>query len=66
MRLGNFLKNRRKDLGLTQVDLGKKLGYSNGQFISNWERGLSGPPEKKINKLCRVLGVNKKWLEEIL
>lgn len=43
------LKILRKTLGLSQHDLGRMLGYSNGQFISNVERGLAGFPIKKLS-----------------
>lgn len=48
--------------GLSQNELSKLLGYKNGQFISNVERGLCGVPYKNLNKLCEVLSIDKSEL----
>lgn len=34
---GELVRNRRKELGLTQKELGEKLSLS-GQAVSGWER----------------------------
>lgn len=43
----------------SQTDLSNILGYKNGQFISNVERGLCGVPYKKLSKLCKTLSITK-------
>lgn len=48
------LKLLRRKLGLTQVQLGAKVGVS-GATVSNWEKGASDIPEKHVHKL-RALG----------
>ena len=45
-------KYRLENTHYSQQDLARLLGYKNGQFISNVERGLCGIPAKKIPKLC--------------
>ena len=40
---GDFLKNKRVEMGLSQVALGKMLGVTQNT-ISFWERGLFSPP----------------------
>lgn len=35
-----LLKEKRLASGLSQLEIAKTLGYSSGQFVSNWERGL--------------------------
>lgn len=37
--LGQKLRSRRTDLGLTQADLAERLGVSRGQTIAAWEKG---------------------------
>lgn len=49
--------------GLSQNDLSKLLGYKNGQFISNVERGLCGVPFKNLNKLCEILLIEQPELK---
>lgn len=49
--------------GLSQNDLSKLLGYKNGQFISNVERGLCGVPYKNLNKLCEILSIEQAELK---
>jgi transcriptional regulator with XRE-family HTH domain len=51
---GKFLKEKREQQGLTQGDVQKRLGFGNPQFISNWERGLSGVPPKHIQKVSDI------------
>lgn len=41
----------------SQSDLSLLLGYKNGQFISNVERGLCSVPLKMMKKISEVLGV---------
>jgi len=53
------LKQRREDNGLTQDQLSKLLGYKNGQYLSNIERGLCGIPQKNIKHFADILRVNK-------
>jgi transcriptional regulator with XRE-family HTH domain len=46
--LNDYLKQKRLDSGLSQLDVAKVLGYSSPQFVSNWERGLVSPPLETI------------------
>lgn len=41
--------------GMSQSDLARALGFKNGQFISNVERGLCSMPPCKINELSRLI-----------
>lgn len=41
----------------SQSELSNALGYRNGQFISNVERGLCSIPLKGIHKVSEVLNV---------
>lgn len=52
------VRRGREDLtSLSQGEVSKKLGYKNGQFISNIERGLASVPPKIINKLAKTIKV---------
>ena len=61
--LGNYLKNKRNETGLTQSEVATKLGYSSPQFISNFERGLCSPP---LNNLKTLVKLYKIPVEEIM
>lgn len=76
--LGESLMQARVRNGLTQREVSQELGYSSAQFISNFERGISAPPLKKIQILARryklpigqvarllMAGLEKKILEAL-
>lgn len=56
-KFGEFIYKRRKSLGLTQEDLGHKLGVTN-KAVSKWETGETMPDLIMIESLARVLGVS--------
>lgn len=58
-RLGEFFKQKRVDVGLTQAEVAKVLGLSTGQFVSNWERGVSAPPMDYLPRLMKLYKMNK-------
>lgn len=63
--LGQFLRQKRLEKGLSQVSVAKKLGYSS-QFIANWERGVSSPPMQALKKIVDIYGINQRdFLEKI-
>jgi transcriptional regulator with XRE-family HTH domain len=53
-RIGKFLKEHRIKLNLSQSELAKKLGITEGS-ISNYELGKCEPPKKIRKKLVRLL-----------
>lgn len=55
--LGEFLQKSRTKAGLTQREVSLDLGYSSAQFISNFERGISAPPLKKLKQLTKAYGM---------
>jgi transcriptional regulator with XRE-family HTH domain len=65
-RLAKFLKTKRQEAGLSQLEVAKKLNYSSAQFISNWERGVSCPPLDKLHLLTNMYRVTKKEIIEIM
>ena len=44
--------------GLSQNQLSHKLGYKNGQFISNVERGLCSVPADSIVRLAKAIEID--------
>ena len=51
VNVGYYIRLRRTELGMTQAQLGQKVGKSS-QVISNWERGYS--PSMKMGELARI------------
>ncbi len=56
-KIGAFIAARRKMLGLTQAQLGERLGVSD-KAVSKWERGVSLPDVSLYQPLCALLGVS--------
>lgn len=56
--LGEKIKKFRKSLGMTQVELAKKVGYCNRNAISMIEIGKNDVPTEKLSKIAIALGVN--------
>lgn len=56
-KLGNFIANQRKALGMTQADLGNKLMVTD-KAVSKWERGLGFPDINTIEPLAEALNVS--------
>lgn len=52
-----LLREARKRKNYSQAEVSFLLGYKNGQFISNVERGKCNLPPKLLPKLCEVLEI---------
>lgn len=69
MTTGQLIKAARKKAGMTQEDLGKKLGVS-GSFIAQYETDNRKPKQETLLKIAKALGVHLRdlsdnsWLEE--
>lgn len=55
-KFGEFIYQKRKELGFTQDELGYKLGVTN-KAVSKWETGENLPDITMIKKLSDVLGL---------
>lgn len=55
-KIGVFLKELRKEQGLTQEELGEKLGVTN-KTISRWETGVYLPPVECLKLLSEEYGL---------
>lgn len=58
---GNILKQLRKEAGLTQDELGRKLGVIK-QTISSWENNISAPSTETLTTISKLFGVSVDYL----
>ena len=61
MEFSERLKDLRKQVGLTQVDVAEKLGISQPAYAS-WERGVKKPTQENLVKIAQVLNVSVDYL----
>ena len=54
--IGKNISRIRKDLGLTQEDLAKMMGYKSKSTINKIELGINDIPQSKIVQFAEVLG----------
>ena len=53
-QIGQFIQSCRKELGITQAEMGERLGVS-PQSVSNWERGETLPDVSLLPDLACML-----------
>jgi len=58
-----LIKQKRFEKRISQSQLSEKLGYKNGQFISNIERQRCGVPIGKAKLLCELLEIKPHVLQ---
>lgn len=64
--LGKFLRQKRIQCGLSQVELAKALNINVSQFVSNWERGVCAPPGNSLQALIKILKIKKEDLVVVM
>ena len=57
IKIGKFIAQRRKDRGLTQVQLAEQLGITD-RAVSKWENGKALPDASLMLPLCQILGIS--------
>lgn len=57
MKIGKFIAALRKEKGLTQEQLGEKLGVTN-KTVSRWEKGNYMPDVEMLSLLSKEFGVS--------
>lgn len=62
MTIGERIKSRRIELGLSQTDLALKAGYKDKTAISKIESGVNELNQSKIVKFSEILDVSISWL----
>ena len=55
-KIGRFIAERRKNAGLTQMQLAEKLNITD-RAVSKWERGKAMPDSSSMLELCDVLKI---------
>ena len=55
--MGMMIASKRKELGLTQMELAEKMGVTD-KAVSKWERDLSYPDISSLPKLAEIFGVS--------
>jgi transcriptional regulator with XRE-family HTH domain len=63
---GKIIRKARKAAGLSQGDISKKMGWKSSQFISNIERGIAGIPEFQLDRIVKLLNLDRWELYHIL
>lgn len=58
MQLNELIREKRIEADITQYQLGKKLGYTNAQMVSNADNYRCGWPPKTFKKISRVLKID--------
>lgn len=61
--IGQKIKNKRKELNLTQEYLAKELNISR-QAVSKWEKGTSEPSMDNLVKLSGIFGVDINYFKK--
>lgn len=59
--MGEIIRSRRKEIKMSQEELAKALGVTQGN-VSQWENGETTPRVEKLGKLAEVLGIDVKEL----
>lgn len=62
-KIGEYIQSKRKALGMTQADLGDKLGVSS-KAVSKWECGVALPDVSLFSGLCEILKIEVSELLE--
>lgn len=55
--MGALIAARRKELGMTQLELAQKMGVTD-KAVSKWERDLSCPDVNSLPKLAEIFGIS--------
>jgi transcriptional regulator with XRE-family HTH domain len=55
LSMGNIIRQRREELGLSQVELGRALGIASGEFICMVETGKRHFALENVPRLAAVL-----------
>lgn len=62
--VSNNISSLRKSMGVTQLDLAKKINYSD-KAVSRWEKGEVMPDIETLDKLAHIFGVPIGYMFEV-
>lgn len=60
--IGKRIKARREELGMSQTELAKKMGYSSYTTIAKIEAGANNLRQTKVKQLAEALDCSPAWL----
>lgn len=60
--MGERIRDRRINLGISQIDLAKKIGYSNRSSLIKLEKGEIDPSQSKMVSLAKALDTTPGYL----
>lgn len=60
--IGDNIQRKRKELGMTQEELAKRLGYKSKSTINKIEMGINDVPQSKIIRFAEVLCTTPAYL----
>ena len=67
-QIGENIRRRRIELGMTQEELAKRMGYTSKTTINKIEQGVNDIPQNKILKFANCLDTSPSvlmgWVEE--
>ena len=64
--VGKYLKKMRSQADVSQNEVGRILGYKNGQLVSNWERGDQDAPLEALPRLIKLYNLDTRILLKLL
>lgn len=53
-------------MDISQRQLGKMLGFKNGQYVYDWENGRSNAPIGKMRELIKILELDPRQVIDII
>ena len=62
--IGETVKIRREELGLDQLELGRRVGVGQ-QTVSRWETGRAVPKPDRLPVLAEVLGLDSEYVHRM-
>ena len=67
-KIGENIRRKREELGLSQEELATRMGYKSKSTINKIELGINDIPQNKITKFAEVLGTTPAvlmgWVDE--
>jgi len=61
IQIGNRIRSRRRQLGVTQAKLASKM-HIGGSSVSQWENGETSPRGENLYRLAELLEVGAEWI----
>lgn len=62
MKIGDRIKYRREELGMSQDELARRLGYKSRSSVNKIEKDASGLPQNKIASIASALRTTPSYI----